>query len=275
MRKPLILAAILAATPIGQALAQPAATPTPRLQLNADQRAQLQQAVARGRALAVIDNAARITTRDMLTRVPNPREAGIAGWIAQVEGNAVAVTYFARESEGFSAVYKAQVLGGRVTSPQVFAAGSRPALTGDAARMAAARIAAGAVEKQPCGPEFNAVVLPPEGAGPILVYRLSPLTAPNKLPGGGHYRVAVAADGSIAEETSLGTATCTDIAVPAPAAAGGRPAPLRINAAGSEWPSEIHVFMAVATGRPAVVATGTGPIRLWGVSRDGIGELQQ
>jgi hypothetical protein len=273
MRKPLILAAILAAAPLSQVVAQ-RATPAPRLELTPEQRAQLQQAVVRGRALGVIDRAARITTQDMLTRVPNPNEAGIVGWVAQVEGNGVTVTYFAREGEGFAAVYRAQVLGGRVTSPQVFAAGSRPALTGALARMAAARLAAGAVERTPCGPEFNAIVLPPEGDGPVMVYRLSPRVAANKLPIGGHHRFAVAPDGSIAGDTSLGTPTCRDLTIPA-AAAGSRPAPLQVAATGHEWPNEFHVFLSLATQRPVVVATGTAPVRLWGVTPQGIAELQQ
>lgn len=273
MRKSLILAAFCALSPVGSALAQ---TPVPALQVTAEQRAQLQQAVTRGRALAVLDQAARVSTQDMLTKVPDPQNAGIAGWIAQVEGNGVAVTYFARESEGYAAVYRAQVLGGRVTGPQVYPAGSRPVLTGVAARMAAARIAAGAIERESCGPEFNAIVLPPEGEGPVLVYRLSPRVASGKLPGGGHYRVAVAPDGSIAEETALGTAACTDIAMPAPAAAAGtRPRPVRVDASASEWPNEFHVFLAAATGRPLVVATGTRPQRLWAVTGGGIAELQQ
>ncbi|HEY0116673.1 MAG TPA: hypothetical protein VGB54_13235, partial [Allosphingosinicella sp.] len=167
MRKPLLLAAALAMLPLMPALAQPRTAPAAaKLELNADQRRELQQAVTRGRALAVLDQAGRVTTRDMLARVPNPSEAGIAGWIAQPEGNGITVTYYAQEGEGFAAVYKAQVLGGRVSSPQVFAAGSRPPLTGVAARMAAARAAAAAIENRPCGgPAFNLLVLPPEGDG--------------------------------------------------------------------------------------------------------------
>lgn len=270
MRIPLILAAFLAVLPVAPALGQ--SRQPPPLEVSAEQRAELAKAVTRGRALAVLDQAARITTQDMLTRVPNPDDAGIVGWIAQVEGNGVAVTYFAREGEGYAAAYRAQVLSGRVTSPQVFAAGSRPVLTGAAARMAAARIAADAIEREACG-QFNDVVMPPEGDGPVLIYRLGARTG-NAVPGGGHYRFAIADDGSIAEESALGSATCTQISLPTPTA-GARPAPLRINAAGTEWPNELHVFLATATGRPVVVATGGNPVRLWGVSSQGIAELRQ
>lgn len=282
MRKPLILAAFVALLPALPASAQTAQRGTAQraaqraapLTLTTEQRATLEAAVTHGRALAVLDQAARTSTQDMLTRLPNPNEAGIAGWVAEPEGNGVTVTYYGRDGDAYTAIYTAQVIGGRVSSPQINAAGNRPALTGTTLRMAQAREAAGAVDKPACGPDLNAIVLPPVGNDPILVYRLSPRMAANRLPAGGHYRFAIAADGSIAEEASLGTATCTDIALPA-VAAGQRPAPLRINAAGSQWPNELHVFIALSSQRPVVVATGGEPIRLWGVTGEGIAELQQ
>lgn len=276
MRKPLILAAFLMCAPLAPAAAQPArggASATP-LTVTDEQRATLEAAIQHGRALAVLDQAARTTTQDLLVRLPNPGESGIVGWIAEPEGNGVTVTYYGSEGEALVAIYTAQVIGGRVTAPQVNAEGSRPPLGGNALRMATAREAAGAVEKLECGPDLNAIALPPQGDGPVLVYRLSPRMAANKLPGGGHYRFTVAADGSIAEDVALGTATCTDISIPT-AAAGARPAPIRVNAAGTEFPNELHVFMALTAQRPVVVATGGEPIRLWGVTGEGIAELQQ
>jgi hypothetical protein len=165
------------------------------------------------------------------------------------------------------------VMGGRVNSPQIFAAGNRPALTGVAARMAAARAAAEAVEHQACGPDFNTFVLPPAGDEPILVYRLSPRMAANRVPAGGHFRFAVAADNSIAEDMALSGA-CTDLTV-TPTPAGQRPRPLQVNAAGTPLPSELHVFLSLWTQRPLAVAAGTDPIRVWGVTGEGIAELQQ
>jgi hypothetical protein len=243
--------------------------------LSTEQRAELEQAVTRGRMLAAVDRAGYLSRRDMLARVPNPAEAGIEGWIAQPEGNAMTVTYFVKQGEGYAAIYKGQVLGGRVVSPQVYAAGNRPALTGAAARMAAAGEKAETLDQQkPCnGPAFNNLVLPPEGNGPVLVYRMSPRMAPDRVPGGGYFRTAVGDDGSIVQASSLG-GECRDLPLPA-AAAGQRPPPLLVNARDAVLPNELHVFLALWTQRPVVVATGDEPSRLWGVNGRGIAELPQ
>lgn len=279
MRKPLLLLAALlmpAAPAMAQGRAQgraPAAAP--KLALTAEHRATLEQAFNRGRMLAMIDRAGYLSRRDVLTRVPNATDAGIQGWIAQPEGNTMAVTYFVKQGAGYAAIYKAQVLGGRVVSPQVFAAGSRPALTGAAARMAAAGEKAETLaEQKPCnGPAFNNLVLPPEGEGPVLVYRMSPRMAPDQVPGGGYFRAKVAADGSITEAVDLAGA-CKNLPLP-PVRAGQRPKPLLVNAREALLPNELHVFLSLWTQRPVVVATGTEQVRLWGVNGTGIAELPQ
>lgn len=278
MRKPLLLLAALALLPLAPATAQRASdapAAAPKLVLTPAQRAELQQAVIRGRMLAAIDQAGRISSSDARSRIPQAQVADVAGWIAEPEGNGIAVTYFTRAGDGFAALYRAQVLGGRVTNPQIFAPGSRPALTGAAARMAAARVAAGTVaDNKVCnGPELNYLTLPASASDPVLVYQLSPRMTAGKMPAGGHYRVAVAADGSIAQSSPLAEA-CTDIAIPA-VRPRQRPRPLVVNARSASLPNELHVFMALSIGRPLVVATGTDPVRLWGVTGEGIAELPQ
>jgi hypothetical protein len=278
MRKPLLLLAGLMLLPNLPASAQtrPAPPPAaPKLVLTAEHRAALEQAVKRGNMLAMVDRAGYVSRRDMLTRVPNAANAGIEGWIAQPEGNTMAVTYFVKQGDGYAALYRAQVLGGRVVSPQVFAASNRPMLTGAAARMAAAAQQAETLDQQkPCnGPAFNSLVLPPEGDGPVLVYRLSPRMAADRVPGGGYFRAAVAADGSIVQTAELG-GPCTNVQLPR-AAPGQRPRPLVLNARDALLPNELHVFMSLWTQRPVVVATGTDQVRLWAVTGGGIAELPQ
>ena len=285
MRKLLLLAA--AAAVAAPALAhQPADTAqkaqarvapaAPPLQLTAAHRAAIDEALRRGRLMAVIDRAGAVTTRDMLSRIEDPTAAGIVGWVAQPEGNAVTVTYYAREGDNYVAVYRSQMLGGRAVSPEVFQAGSRPALTGNAARMAAARTAAGDLEYTTCGggSDFNTLILPPTAAdAPILIYRVSPRMAAERVPGGGHYRTEVAADGTVGQTAALG-GECDDIELPT-VATGERARPLVVNDRAAELPNELHVFLSLWTGRPVVVATGTDAVRLWGVSGQAIGELPQ
>ena len=286
MRKLLLLAA--AAAVAAPAIAQQggsatqtktqvtAAPAAPPLQLTAEHRASIAEAVRRGRMIAAIDRAGAVTTRDMLTRVADPTAAGIVGWVAEPEGNAVTVTYYAREGEGYAAVYKSQMLGGRAVSPEVFEAGSRPALAGNALRMAQARTAVGDLRQTPCGggSDFNTIILPPASAdAPVLVYRISPRMAAERVPAGGHYRTEVAADGTVGETVALAE-ECTELRL-TPVTAGARPRPLVANARTAEVPGELYVFLSLWSGRPLAVATGTDAVRMWGVTGDGIGELAQ
>lgn len=273
MRKSLVIAVALAVLPL-PAAAQTATTPPAPLELSAEQRRALEASVARGRALAVLDQVYRTASSDARTRIPAADAEAIVGWIAQPEGNGVTVTYYVRDGEHYAAIYRAAVIGGRVSSPQLFSAANRPRLEGIAHRMAAARTVAEAATHQACGPDFNTFVLPPVEGQPIAVYRLSPRMAASRVPGGGHFRLAVAADGSIAEDVALGTETCADLTLPA-VAAGQRAAPIRVNAAGKPFPNELHVFLSLWTQRPLAVAAGTDPVRIWGVTGEGIAELRQ
>ena len=281
MRKLALLAAVaaigLAAPAAAQTSGRRAAPPaSPAQQLSPEHRAAVQQSVARGRALFAIDRAAATTTRDMLVRLPDPTAAGVIGWVAQPQGNAVQVTYYAREGDNYVAVYRGQMLGGRTVSPQVFPAGSRPPLDAVAARMAAAREAVAAKGNRPCGSgAFNTIVLPPSAAAadPLLVYQISPRTARDRVPLGGHFLTQVAADGSAGETLAL-TGECTNLALPA-VPPGQRPRPLTVTAPNLDMPRDIHVFLSLWTERPLAVAAGTAPVRLWGVTGQGIGELRQ
>lgn len=272
MRKSLLISAALAALPLPAAAQAPATPPAP-MELSAEQRSMLEVAVARGRALAVLDQVFRTASADARSRIPSADAEAIAGWIAQPEGNGVTVTYYVRDGEHYAAIYRGSVIGGRVSSPQLFTADNRPRLEGVARRMAAARTAAEATEHQACGPDFNTFVLPASGDEPVIVYRLSPRMAANRIPGGGHFRIIVAADGSIAEDVAL-AGTCADLSVTLPAA-GQRPRPIQVNAAGTPLPSELHVFLSLWAQRPLAVAAGTDPVRVWGVTGEGIAELRQ
>lgn len=272
MRKSLLIAAVMAAMPL-PATAQTSATPPAPLELSAAQRASLQTAVARGRALSVLDQVFRTASADARSRIPAADAEAIAGWIAQPEGNGVTVTYYVRDGDNYAAIYRGAVIGGRVSSPQLFSAANRPRLEGAARRMAAARTVAEATNHQACGPDFNTFVLPPAGEEPVLVYRLSPRMAASRIPGGGHFRIAVAADGNIVEDVALAGA-CTDLTL-ARAAAGQRTRPIQVNAAGTELPSELHVFLSLWAQRPLAVAAGTDTVRVWGVTGEGIAELRQ
>jgi len=254
--------------------AAPAAAAAPPPPLTRVQRDALLSAASRGRLLGAIARAGIIATQDMLSRVSDPDSAGIAGWIAEPEGNGVVVTFYAEgEGDGVpTVVYRTAILSGRVTSRDIFLTGQRPSLNPIQARMAAARKATTSLDHQVCGGEnFNALVVPPTApAAPIDVYQISPQTQRGHFPIGGHFKTTVAADGSVSASRGF-TSACLDAPVADPAP-GARPAPIAVTHLMDELPTEIHVFLAIWTGHPLVVVAGD-PQRLFQVTPEGIAEI--
>jgi hypothetical protein len=253
----------------------PAAAPQPPpAPLTRAERAQLDAAVQRGRLLGAIARAGIVATQDMLSRVSDPAGAGIAGWLAEPEGNGVTVTFYAEGAAGAppTAVYKVTILGGRATAREVFLAGERPPLGAHLARMAAARSATAALDHRPCaGEDFNVFVVPPAAPdAPIDVYQISPQTQRGHFPLGGHFKSTIAADGSVAAQRAF-TRACVDVEA-APPAAGAQASPLTVTHLMDPLPTEIHVFLAIWTGHPLVVVAGD-PQRLFAVSPEGIAEV--
>ena len=252
-----------------------AATPsTPPPPLSRAQIATLDRTVARGRLLIAIARAGIVATQDMLTRISDPSGAGIHGWIAEPAGNALLVTFYAAAEgeEPPKAIYRASVLGGRVTSREIFLGADRPDLNPIQARMARARAASDSDALRACTDQpFNVFVVPPESsAAAIDVYRISVPAQPGRLPLGGHFRSTVAADGSV--ETHAFASACPLADVPA---AAGRtpPRPIAVTHLADPLPTEIHMLLAQTAGRPLLVVAGD-PQRLWVVSGERIAELR-
>jgi hypothetical protein len=260
-------AAAPAATPAAAPPAHPRTIVPRELQAEQD-HGHLEAAVQRGRLLGAIAQAGQIGTQDMLAHVADPNGAGIRGWIALPDANAVTVVFYAAGTGGAppSSVYRVSIVGGRVTGRQTFLTGNRPPLGPHEARMAAARAATDALDHHPCGSdEFNVFVVPPAAPdAPIDVYQLSPQTQRGHFPLGGHFKSTIARDGSVVASTAL-AAACADLAVPDGAQAG----PLRIADPADMLPTELQVFLAIWTNHPLVVAAGEPP-RLFGVTSDGI-----
>ncbi|MEA3063228.1 MAG: hypothetical protein QOJ94_3009, partial [Sphingomonadales bacterium] len=120
---------------------------------------------------------------------------------------------------------------------------------------------------------MNTVVLPPAAPdGPTYVYVMTPQTDSKIIPFGGHYRIAVAADGTVGEIRPF-TNSC--IAMPYKPPHGATPAAMVITHLLDPVPTEIHVFASFVAGVPIMVITKDG--RLWAVSGASIlsvGQLQ-
>jgi hypothetical protein len=263
-----------AATPAPPPPPAPAPPPPPRFRrpagpLTRAEQAQLDAAVARGRTLGAIARAGQIGTQDMLARVPDPDAAGISGWIAEPEGNGVTVYFYALGADGAAPT---MVYGGRVLSRETYRPGERPPLPPLEARMAAARHIAEGQDHRACGAEeFNYFVVPPTTPdGPIDVYQISPQSQRGRFPIGGHFRTTVNADGTIAATRGF-TNACLDAAAADPVI-GIQPSPIAVTHLLDPLPTEIHVFLAIWTRHPLVVAAGD-PTRLFAVTEDRIAEI--
>lgn len=265
-----------AAAPTPPAPAAPASTASqPAPPLTREQIATLDRTVARGRLLIEIARAGIFATQDMLTRVSDPNGVGISGWIAEPAGNSMLVTFYANgegETAAPKAVYRVTILGGRVTSREIFLGADRPALNPVQARMAAARTASDSDELRACNDQpFNVFVVPPAGAGaPVDVYRMTALAQRGRIPLGGHYRSTVASDGSV--ETHRFANACPNIDVPA-AAEGAPPRPVGLTHLADPLPTEIHMLIAQSAGRPLLVVAGD-PQRVWLVTGEGLAEIR-
>lgn len=247
----------------------------PAAQVAEEEHAAFEAALQRGRLLGAIARAGQVGTQDMLAHVSNPDSAGISGWIAVPEGNAVTVIFYAAAANGAPprSVYRVSIVGGRVTGRQTFLTGNQPPLGPHEARMAAARAATDAIDHHPCGgDDFNVFVVPPAAPNaPIDVYQLSPQSQRGHFPLGGHFKSTIAPDGHVVASTVL-AATCGDLAVPE-AAAGQAAHPLTITDEADPLPTELHVFLSIWTNRPLVVAAGD-PRRRFAVTSDGISPVR-
>jgi len=254
------------------ATATPSAPPPP---LTREQIATLDRTVARGRLLVAIARAGLVATQDMLTRISDPSGAGISGWIAEPAGNAMLVTFYALgegETAAPKAVYRVNILGGRVTSREIYLGDDRPDLTPIQARMARARAASDSDALRACTSQpFNVLVVPPTTSGAAIdVYRVSTQAERGRLPAGGHFRSTVASDGTV--ETHAYASTCAMLDLP-PAVEGQPPRPVGLTHLADPLPTEIHMFLAQSAGRPLLVVAGE-PQRLWIVTGEAIAEIR-
>ena len=88
--------------------------------LTREQRAQLVTTAQRGRLLGALAQAGQLASRDMLAGSPIRAPPGSPARIAEPQGNGMQVTFYAEGHGGTPAtVYRASVLGGRVTERAV------------------------------------------------------------------------------------------------------------------------------------------------------------
>ncbi|UZK64800.1 hypothetical protein [Sphingomonas sp. M1-B02] len=238
-------------------------------QLAPGEQTMLDLAFARGKLLYAYDQAAWHGTDDMLQKVKQP-EKTVGGWIVDGPAEAPELIFYDQDKAEPHAVYSARFRGSRLASAKLFGPGDDRTLSPQRRALIAARDKATAAWLA-SGPKLctrarvNSVVLPPTAPGaPTLVYMLTPQSALESFPFGGHYRIEVGPDSSA--PTIRGFAnSCLEMQRPTAAQRRGI---MFVSHVLDPIPTEIHVFSALAARVQLVV--GTSDKRLWSISDKGI-----
>lgn len=250
---------------LAMALATPVMAQTTQVEtVSAEERATLDRTTERGRLLAAYDRVAWLGTDDVQKRLPDWQQK-LGGWIVEGSESAPTVIFHDR-SQPQRALYTARLMNGKLADARL--------VTGDAAilspaqlQLIAARDAAGtamgAAGLRPCGPAFNAVVVPPAAPdGVTSVYFLSAQTKADDLPIGGHYRVDVAADGRAGAPYAFSKGCMT---LPPPPK-GQRAAAAVVSTLTAPLPNEAHSFVVEAYRRRLYVIVPQGGDRMFALT---------
>jgi hypothetical protein len=241
---PLLVAALLCVGPAG------AQTP--------EQRAELARAESVGRDLYDHDRAAWLATDAIFEEFGGPAnlEARARGWITERDGEAIVVTFIARDND--ESVYRAVYRGGALQE-QGFR--SEP-LTPLQLRLYRARQAAFQAEVGFCSAAYNSATLTRSDSDIVDVYLMPGTTDANEVIVGGYYRVAVDSNGSIVE-TQAFARSCLTLRRDDQNEPSTQPAALVFTHIQSPLPTETYVFISLTQNLPLFIAADTG---IWAVS---------
>jgi hypothetical protein len=227
--------------------------------LTPDEAAAIAFAEERGRLIFAYDQAAWVTTDDLLPRLRDPQASGLAGWVVEPNGEALSVTFVRQQGEGLSAMYRADVRGRSVSNARLLD-GDETALTEAQSHLLRARDLVTAPTNPCTNAPYNTVSI--GGAdGAVDVYLLSAWTDARNFPIGGHHRFTVGADGAISSQRRF-TNSCLNMAVN-PNGPRDDEAGLMITHLLDPTPTEIHVFLSLTARMPIYVAASD---RLWQVN---------
>lgn len=264
MKRLVVVLAAIAHLTFGQgaSAAEPAA-PSPAVQEKLD------EALRRGRLIYAYDQATWHSTDELLKNVPQDKLPKAGGWVVEPQGpDVLRVTYFRVDDGAYSAMFRADMKSAQVASSHLYRAGEDVTLPASTLILAKTRMAASQVmQAKPRCTEgaFNTVVLPPRAPGATApVYLLSSMVTTGVYPFGGHYRLDVDADGQVRSERAF-TKSCLNMDLSKLPPGGGGPG---VSHMLDPTPTEIHVFLALWTGKPLFVMTGQNSV--WLVDGTGI-----
>ena len=240
-----------------------AASPT-IAQTQPGEQAAIDTAMRRAHVMYWYDRAAWQGTDDMLAK--SKEVAGkIGGWIVDGPAEEPLLIFYSKGTDP-APIYLARFRNGKLMEGRVARAEERSLITPARKRLidavAVARDALQQANVARCSDKpFNSIVLPPEvEGGPVRVYFLTPQTATDAIPFGGHYLIGVDAAGRTAPIRKF-TNSC--ISAPTKKPDGSKSLGLVITHLLDPVPTEIHGFSAMAARTPVYV--GTSDKRIWRV----------
>ncbi len=220
------------------------------------EQATIDAAMRRAHLMYWYDQAAWHGTDDMLA---NGKEVAgrIGGWIVDGPAEEPLLIFYSKGSDPVP-TYIARFRNGRLVEGRVARDDERNLITPARKRLidavAAARDALQRAKVAGCSDKpFNTIVIPADVEdGPVRVYFLTPQTATDSIPFGGHYLVEVDANGATRPVRRF-TNSC--ISVPTRQPDGAKSVALVISHLLDPVPTEIHGFSAMAARVPVFVAT--------------------
>lgn len=232
----------------------------------------------RGRAMYLYDQAAWHASDRFLTDFDLTNASFMRGYVVLPRGDEMLDTVFFGEIDGaLVEVARYRVEGSQVVSGGVLAAADRPPLSLLAVRLAEARQTAldFAAEQRfalCADANPNTIVLPPDGAGNITVYILTPQVSNETYPLGGHYRIDIGPDGKVVSSRRF-LNSC--FALPMPAEQSDRDAvALVVTHLLDAQPTEVHLFASRYFPLPLYVATGPSNL-IWAVADGEVRSVDQ
>lgn len=232
----------------------------------------VERAEAIGRAIYVLDSASAVGTDALLDEVPDPEQAGLAGYLTVADtGSDGRPTgsfrvYFFTDEERPRVSYTVSVSGAAVEDAHVRKNESPEAPSEAVALLIRARQTALGALKQPVQP-INPVVVPGRAIGEqgFLVYLLAGTKRPNVAVLGRHYRVVVSPDGGSVKRFEPLSKGILELALESPdMPKGAKVHGLLVTHLVTDYPLETHVFVSLLYGKPLFVGTARG---LWKVER--------
>lgn len=225
----------------------------------AEVEARTAQAIQDGVALFVLDRAAWVASDALQALVAPARINQIRGWITDVDGDDVRVTFIGRpEGKPAEALYRFTVnsVGKVIGKADIFE--PPQALSADQAAQAAAVHLATEASYTRCAERYNSVALARPAAGLPMwsVYMLPAMTDSDVIPVGGSHRFEIDASGTSILSQRAFTRSCIDLR------RGSNVEALMITHLLDPTPTELHVFVSLMARKPLYVTAGSD---LWKV----------